>query len=528
MPIQVKYRAVTTFPEGAEYAQEFLESYTKHWDAELFVYYEGKKPEFKHKLIKYYSLDRDKTRKDFLERNKNREKPQSDPGNSYRWDWDRFCHKIFALTHPRNTKAVETLIWLDADVHTIDTVDEAFLDTVCKGDVSYVGRDHFTHPDCAFVSYKLTRGKNAVLEALRETYETDNLFKFEEWHDSHVFHEIAKAAPEGYAVNLSPGIKGMQVFDDCILGSKMRHKKGPLRKKNLPVPQGEYASRMEMGGVPVSGTAPIEIKTKNCVPHENIQANIHYNVTLLDKWAAPCRTNDRTVVFCSGGPSLKDYFDDISKAREGNLLACVKHAHDMLIENDIIPDICVLLDPRSHVQDFIENPHPKVTYMVSSMVHPTTTDRLLEKGARVFGYHAHVGAEEDKVLSQRGMHAMLIGGGCSAAMRGISVFYTLGFHRFKLYGYDLCYTKKPFKGDKLPMKDDGTPQFLEVTAMGRKFWTDPEKIAQAQDFEKMLKQNETRIELEAFGPGIIPHMWATAYKPLPTFEDLIGGTSETG
>lgn len=526
----MRYRAVTTFPEGAEYAQEFLESYTKYWGAELLVYYEGKKPDFKHKLIKYYSLDSDKERKGFLERNKDREKPESDPGNAYRWDFDRFCHKIFALTHPRNVEKTDYLIWLDADVITMDTVDEVFLDTVCRGDVSYVGRDHFTHPDCAFVSYKITNGRNAVLDALRDTYVSDNLFKFQEWHDSWVFNELVKASKgSGFeAINLSPGIKGMQVFDDCILGRKMRHKKGPLRKKGLPVPQGEYASRAEMAGVPVSGTAPIQIKTKNCVPHENIQANIHYNVTLLDKWAAPCKTNDKTVVFCSGGPSLVDYLDDVREARKGNLLACVKHAHDMLIENDIIPDICVLLDPRSHVQDFIENPHPNVVYMISSMVHPSTTDRLLEKKAKVFGYHAHVGAEEDKVLSERGMQAMLIGGGCSAAMRGISVFYTLGFHRFKLYGYDLCYKEKPFKGKKVPFKDDGTPEFLQVTAMGKKFWTDPEKIAQAQDFEKMLKQNETRIELEAFGPGIIPHMWATAYKPLPDFEDLIGRASETG
>jgi hypothetical protein len=518
----MKYRVVTTYPADASYAKDFLDSFAKHWDCEIYVYYEGRKPSFKDPKFKFFRLADDRERKDFLARNKDRQKPESDPGNAYRWDWDRFCHKVFALTNPRNTKDVDYLIWLDADVMTLDTVDAAFLAEICKGDVAYVGRDEYTHPDCAFVAYGLGDGGNAILYALRDTYVNDTLFSFSEWHDSHVFRELIKASEdtEFQAVNLSPGIPGMQVFDDCVLGTKMRHLKGPLRKAGLPVPGGAYASQAE---VPVSGMRSIEIKTKNCVPHENIQANIHYNVTLVDKWVKPCRTNDKYIIFCSGGPSLEDYFDQIKKAAEGNVVVCVKHAHDRLIEAGIVPDFCVLLDPRNHVQNFIDNPHPDVTYMISSMVHPSTTDQLLKHNAKVVGYHAHVGAEEDKVLADRGLTgAMLIGGGCSAAMRGISVFYTLGFHRFKLFGYDLCYSKKPFRGKKSPVKDDGVPKFIEITTAGKRFWTDPEKVAQAQDFEKMIKENKTRIELEAYGPGVIPHMWAAAYEPLPDFEDLIG------
>ena len=34
----------------------------------------------------------------------------------------------------------------------------------------------------------------------------------------------------------------------------------------------------------------------------------------------------------------------------------------------------------------------------------------------------------------------MLAGGCSTAMRGVSVCYNMGFRKFKLYGYDLCYT----------------------------------------------------------------------------------------
>jgi len=200
----------------------------------------------------------------------------------------------------------------------------------------------------------------------------------------------------------------------------------------------------------------------------------------------------------------------------------VKTAHDLLIENKIIPWACVLLDPRAHVQDFIESPHSRVIYFTASMCHPTTWDRLMEAKAKVFGYHALVGAGEQDVLKMRFTKgAMMLGGGCSAAMRGVSVFHALGFRRFKLFAYDCSFIEEP---DWKAKTSKGDSKFLEVEVLGRKFWTDAEKIAQCQDFMKMMEHNK-EIQLECFGDGMVPWIFGQKRKLLPRFKDLLNTLS---
>lgn len=243
------------------------------------------------------------------------------------------------------------------------------------------------------------------------------------------------------------------------------------------------------------------VKTKNCVPDEQIRDQIAYATSKGFPVIPECRAHDQIALFCSAGPSLIGQLDRIVEAakRPGTRLVCVKHAHDLLLEVGIVPWACVLLDPRDHVRDFIENPHPAVTYLTASMVHTTTIDRLLAKQARVWLYHAHVGAGEEKILTG----GFMVGGGSSASMRGISVLHTLGFRKVLCFGYDSCYWKKP---DMSVLAENGQPKHMKVSVAGRDFWTDGELLAQAQDFERLVKQ-ATVIDLEVHGYGMIPHIY---------------------
>lgn len=259
----------------------------------------------------------------------------------------------------------------------------------------------------------------------------------------------------------------------------------------------------------------LQVKTQNCVQDKNIQANILYSTKLIDRWIPQCRIHDRTAVVCSGGPSLSSHIDDIrSLARkDGTHVVCVKHSHDLLIESGVVPWACMLLDPRGHVKDFIENPHHEVIYFVASMCHPTTVDRLLEKNAKIFGYHAFVGAGENMVLKKGDA---MIAGGSTSAVRGISVLHSLGFRRFVLYGFDSCYWEKPDVSAKDKM---GRPKYMEVEVAGRKFWTDAELVAQCQDFEQLMKIQD-QFDMDIRGDGMIPHVWALTHKPKVDFGDF--------
>ena len=268
------------------------------------------------------------------------------------------------------------------------------------------------------------------------------------------------------------------------------------------------------------GKVNLIVKTQNCVPDEEIRNNISYSVTKLDNWIPLCERHDEIAVFCSGGPKLKDDLDDVREWEErGAKIFCVKHSHDYLIEQGIIPWGCMLLDPRNHVQDFIDNPHPDVLYFVATMCHPSTLDRLLEKGAQIWGYHALVGAGEDKMIPKLrpdGTPHFMIGGGSTSAVRGISVLHTIGFRKYYLYGYDSCYWDQV---DMDAKTKTGAQKYFNVEVMGRKFTTDAELLAQAQDFEKLLKVPQ-EIEMNVMGDGIIKHIWEATRRVKPKFADV--------
>jgi hypothetical protein len=80
-----------------------------------------------------------------------------------------------------------------------------------------------------------------------------------------------------------------------------------------------------------------------------------------------------------------------------------------------------------------------------------------------------------------------------------------------LYGYDLCYPKKPNLNDK---KENGRLRYEEVSLKAnswgneqveRTFWTEGQFLAQLQEFEKLYLPKK-EITYHTYGDGIIPWM----------------------
>ena len=516
------FGCVPTFPPDhwELYAKRFLETYVKHWHVPIWVYHEGPPPPLAHPLVHYAPLDGDQDRRRFLEAHKDKS------SQDYRLNAVKFCHKVFALTDSRRVQENPLIdwIWLDADIETYADVDEAWLEGLCPIDRvgAYLGRQDWHHSECGLMMFRGDAGK-LFLSEFRRQYTSGKMFDLPEWHDSYIFDDLRKKVGGNWA-DLSVGIPGMHVWDDCILGTRMRHLKGPLRKKgklrSAKLPK-EYMSQKELQESEMTGFEPVfvvngqraklSVKTKNCIAHDKIRANVHYSMTVIPKWLPPMKANDRVAVFCSGGPSLKDHLEEIRGllAKPRHDLICVKHAQDTLIEAGMIPFACILLDPRSHVQDFVENPHPQVKYFTASMCHPTTIDALIDKNAQIWGYHAVVGAGEIDVIRERAgkmsAYHFTVEGGCATATRGIALLRYAGYRAFKLFAYDLAYEGKPDTTKKTKMGDS---KYYEVELLGKKFWTDAEKVAQSQDFVRIMQiAPEIDLDIEASGPGMIPHIW---------------------
>lgn len=503
-----KFAVVTTFPsKGWEvYVEKCLKSFHENWDKDIPLYIQLDDNKYKQELgekIKGLLVGRqvlvcdtwEPNHADFIKRNH-----EKDIKADYRRSSVKFCHKVFTIDKVATFTKAEYLIWYDADIETTKKVTKDDLKELIQGDVCYLGRKDWTSSETGFIGFKLPEAKTFI-RTWAVYYETDEVLKNAEWTDAFAFDVAIKGNPTVKYHNYSEGVDGRDVFEKTVLSKFMTHHKGPKKK---------YQHENQMHGQTFD-TGNLNIVTKNCVDHEVIKNNIIANLTLIENWVNPCSIRDEEVVLCSAGPSLSP--DEILPWKEkGVKIVAVKHAIDRLTKEGIKPWAVILLDPRPHVSDFVEYPDKEVIYFVASMVDPKVTKHLMDCGAKVYGYHAMVGAGEE-AFTPKGHWR--VEGGSATATRGISLLKDLGFRKFHLYGYDCCYYKKPDLNHK---KDNGKLKYEEVTLSAvthgalrfdRTFWTEGQFLAQVQEFEKIYLADED-IELNTYGDGIIP--WAHKHK----------------
>lgn len=430
---------------------------------------------------------------------------QDSPDVSYRFHVCRFAHKVFALhgvaEHCKQT-GHDTLIWLDADVITHKPITHDILENELlprSGEASsYLGRSEAPHSECSFMAFN--EAGFGIINKMHEYYVTDKVLELPGWTDCDVFDHVLKdyINPRFNTLalnrNLSEGIKGWHVFPLSPLGKYMEHRKG--NRKNITAPQ-------QLLNRPISAET-MQIKTKNCIPNENILANIRENLKLIKNWAGYVKPHGESVVVCSAGPSLS-YADIKPWADKGVKIVTVKHAIDRLKAWGIKPWACVLLDPRPHVEGFIKKPDKDVIYFVASMVDPSVVKTLLDNNCHVVGYHAFVGAGEDKILDKG---TLLVSGGSATSTRCLGLLYEcLGFKDFHCYGYDLCYFTKP---DMTAKHEDGSLKYMEITLSAnswggkpnnRTFWTEGQFLAQARELHDLYKSKQG-FNIELHGQGI--------------------------
>lgn len=501
----MKIAVVTTFPTNYYElcAKEMLATFDQYWpkDVDLFIAldkvskedYDRFQLEMNTVLASgrefFISNEWSSEKEEFYKRN------QDSPDVSYRFHVCRFGHKVFALhgvaEHCKQAD-YDMLIWLDADVITHKQITHEILenDLLPKGVscVSYLGRSEAPHSECSFMAFKKPMWD--IIGKMHDYYVSDKVLELAGWTDCDVFDDVVR----DYAkTNLSEGLKGWHVFPESPCGKYMEHRKGNRKIKASNQQQSKVVSAENM-----------QIKTKNCLPHDLILANIRENMKFIKHWVGYVQPHDEPVVVCSAGPSLS-YSDIKPWADKGVKIITVKHAIDRLKSWGIKPWACVLLDPRAHVEGFVKKPDKDVIYFVASMVDPSVVKTLLDNDCHVVGYHAFVGAGEDKILDPG---TMLVSGGSATATRCVGLlFECLGFKDLHCYGYDLCYYTKPNMEEKHP---DGSLKYMEVTLaantwggkpQNRTFWTEGQFLAQAKELHDLYKSKQ-EFNIHLYGQGI--------------------------
>jgi len=316
---------------------------------------------------------------------------------------------------------------------------------------------------------------------------------------------------------------------DKVNGGGISHLALLLQKDGLP-PVPETLSKV-----------PIVVRPRDSMPKEYIIDSINENVELIDKWdfVKTCKPNAEHAIIVSAGPSLNFMeLKHVINETKGTVF-CVKHSYPKLLQNNIDPYACVILDPRpidglsthgilrKDLFSLIDN---KTKFLVASMTDVSVTKYLLDKTDQVYGWHAFSEAvqqaaqgkwEIDKRANISPDTTFVTGGTCSA-MRAIGMSHILGFRNFHLFGFD-CNVPNVTEEMQKEKTEDGKQKYLKVETNGEHFWTTGELLAMAQDCERLFNNKDIDMNLTLYGEGtLVSEVFKdTFHEDKPNFRELL-------
>ena len=524
------------------YAKDCIESFIKHWpkDTKLYAYYndwpERGLQTYDSNRVEFIDLMSAST--ELCEFFKKFKSPEDTP--NWRTDVKRWAYKVyteyefFAKSPPK----CDVGIWIDADTVTYNDIPKAKLEEWLPKDkdIAVLGREAVNYIEAGFVMMRMTDLNKALFADLFGVWNSGEIYNYREWHDAFVFTRIMNLhQAHGLQVeNLSPHCADLNAFEASPLVRYMYHNKGMLKFKEQQAGQEPPNTKVKARKTEDSNKKPIVVTPQDCMPIEDIRMNILTNAKRIPSTIKRCKWNDEEVAIVSAGPSLKKNLEHIRQLQNRNVrIVCVKHSHNTLLENNIQPWGCTILDPRPFNEksthgfvrkELLAEPHPRVIYFVATMSNPDVVTHLLDKKAKVVAWDAYCNAIEGWDAFK---DKLLITGGTCAGMRSIGLLHTLGFRTMHLYGFDSCIEGEP--EDKDELAEDGRKKWLKVSVgeENKPYWTTGELLAQAQDFEKLMQREEVDLDIHVHGDGLVKALWddglknkieKTTYKEL--FDDI--------
>lgn len=224
---------VTSFGErqADAYAWAFVDSFNEFWPgcADLMIYHEG------GSSARFGGLDlmQIPACARFLKRNADRNGVGPDGEYNFRMDAFKFCRKVFAQADAAERIGSGRMLWLDADVVTLQRVPEELMQFLLddRDTITFLSRKKPTS-ECGFIGYNLdVREVRLFLQAFAREYATDHVLSRDEYHDSYVFDRLMEERGiPGRSLARWPQSK---VFADSILGVYMHHFKGQGKRSKL-------------------------------------------------------------------------------------------------------------------------------------------------------------------------------------------------------------------------------------------------------------------------------------------------------
>jgi hypothetical protein len=227
-----------------------------------------------------------------------------------------------------------------------------------------------------------------------------------------------------------------------------------------------------------------------CIPDEQYAENIRSAMGRGLPEIGPKHPHEHVMSIAAGGPSLADTWQELH-----GVTCAVNGSLSFLLEKDVTPWGCGIMDPRPHMAEIIER-HPDVFYFVASTCHPALFDKL--HGLNVGLWHP-LGMGGIEEIAKGAAH--FIGGGTTMGLRWFNIGYFLGFREFHAHGLDSSF------------RDSGTHAYPDHTdGAGHQemfgYRTRQNFVQQISDWVEMKAmfaglEDQPRIKL--YGDGLLQH-----------------------
>lgn len=279
----------------------------------------------------------------------------------------------------------------------------------------------------------------------------------------------------------------------------------------LQVPPGCMALPVELDGsvkAPKIECIPVMAREVANANVEKSRALGHINFLHLPEVG---RRKDCPIAIVAGGPSTRDHLERIRTFRT---IMSASTVHDYLIERGIFPRYHVMFDPTPHANGdpalgsnmgYFNRLCSTCTYLISSHSDAAIFQHFAEVPVAV--WHA-AGDIDEKIVPGEGA----ITGGCTAALRAISMAIIMGYWDIHLFGLDSCFSGED--SHAYPQNEPLSQRVqVKIEETGQAFDTTVAWIAQAQQFFNMLQAHHGKFRPTVYGDGLIAAMWRQMQRP---------------
>ncbi len=266
------------------------------------------------------------------------------------------------------------------------------------------------------------------------------------------------------------------------------------------------------GGNGATG-AMTEVQAITCIPvmpreecNANITASLNADRHRFMQLPEVGRRKSSACAIVAGGPSL---LGQLEKVRTFPVVIACGTVHDFLVTRGIRPRYAVVFDPYVQAHDKHEPTQGSNLSYYAHLVDTCTYLISSHSEAKLFEYFAevphaiwHALGDADEAYI-RGEPAL--SGGCTAALRAITIAVVLGYWDLHFFGLDSAYSEDQSHAYEMtdPLPEQVT---VKLENSPREFKTNLAWIAQAQQFFKMVEMHGRQFRPSIHGDGMIYEM----------------------